>query len=408
MLDIETDTGLIGSVVINHGKQLHIITPRSYINSEAYEIKTRLLQYSDPRREELDHFYKIQDALENNFKRQSQILLDSKIALENSLNIYGDALVKTKWYVKELETPVYRQENDMQWANGFVSVANVKFTKDDTTIHIPTLVEESGRILSSVLDLPLLMKDAVKKKDSNIKLAENLTITGELKVEGAWKAESLCVTDINGESFQDLFNRLMYDKQTVKYNGAIQFDKVYVDNLFVDFVNDQPFSNILYKSPKTIVQGSLNFFEDIQFDHVYLLNGGTINKIQFDKILRADNKINYLSLDVVNALTNFKVRKINGFIIDEKELLDATNARQQRDINDVKEIRVVGDISTETINGMNWKKFISKLVWKNAPKVLKNKMIIDGVSRKHKRNNALEPKIISHHSFPLYFIQLGL
>lgn len=381
LLDLETETGLIGSVAINHGRRLHIITPRSSMHSEVYEINTRLVQTIDPRREELNHLYKIRDTLEDNFKHQSQILTEAKTALENSLNNYGDALVKTEWFVREIQTPVYREENnEMQWADGFLGMANIKFTKEDTNIHIPTLVEESDRILASVLDMPFLMKDGVKKKDLKVQLAQNLTIDGELRIEGGWKAESLCVGDINGESFNDLFHRLIYDKQTIQYNGNTQFDKVYVDNLFVDFINNYPVSNILYKSPETIVQGNLNFFNEIQFDHVYLKSGGTINEIKFNNLLRADHKINSLSLDAIDVLTDFKVRKLNGFIIDENELSDATNGRQQRDINDVKEIRVLGDTVIESINGMSWKKFISKVVWKNSPRSLNNKMVVIGVS----------------------------
>lgn len=170
-------------------------------------------------------------------------------------------------------------------------------------------------------------------------------------------------------------NPLTRNRRQVKGFDEARVDQLTVNNIDVAAINGIPFQNFIFLQSNgelSLPNSDVIFEESIQVNgDVTMLNDGKVNNIDLSREILAIDSPNSLpeSLKFENVITeNLIVETINEIPVNSTALNDLNLSFEDNlPIIKTKRALIRDNLNVETINGVKWNEFVSKLVSKEKP-----------------------------------------
>lgn len=206
-------------------------------------------------------------------------------------------------------------------------------------------------------------------------------------------------------------NPLTRSRRQIKPFGDVEMTDLDVINVDVETINGIPVENFVFMQGDgelSLPETDFIFEDSIQVKgDVTLVNDGKINKIDFSReILAIDSPSGLpesLSFDNVNV-ENLITQSMNELPVNSSALNDLNLSFEDNlPIIKTKRVKISDNLNVETINGVKWNEFVSKLISKREPSEIES-LTVNGNLLIGGARSDINAKKINDMNFPQEFV----
>lgn len=380
MIDFDREEGLSGSnfIVENYRNSFHVIIPRNDAHSGLFRIKYEIKEAEDPIMKEMEHIQKTIELINGMMDYEAIVKsgIDEfmeKTPLNPMKNFNFDNLD-----LIEVEAETLRHVENVRLESGQVEFLNgIIFSKEDVyALDLldnmeKTLQEDENKLRALDAELNKLVRinrqvnSSTKSRKSQDSPIINL---GPFSFNGQLHPQTPRISP------QQHSNRNKRQIEPFNEASVTQFSS---DNIDVETINGIPFESFVFlqNNGELVIKDT-----DIIFEHsvqvkgdVILPNDGRINKIDLSKEVLAIDSLNFpQNLTIETAFVeNLEVESLNNINVSLASLNNLNlNFEDNLPILKAEKAHFRHNLNVESINGMKWDDFVSKLVLKNQPSIV--------------------------------------
>ncbi|XP_042856569.1 uncharacterized protein LOC122243147 [Penaeus japonicus] len=335
--------------------------------------------------------------LENEYKRQRQVMLNVEERLSNSvsdkvdpaapsINITGDVTILGGLFINKTLTVVNLEANDLLFPNTDLASG---VTYDEYKAHLADIENNKDLLqdLSNKLDsMETSLQDAVSLTTSK-KITGTKTVVNGLTVQnlGATNASFQTVFDTNDQVFPltSTLEGLVKFADMRKIKGKKTFTKrLDVTNLETESLDDVPVSDLATTTGEYAITGSVSFAKSLKAKNINMPQGGTVGGLDLSNAvtLTGPVKLGYIVMDKnLTVADNMQVDStdVDGVIINQLYRNALTKAGGKLKgplafINDVTAKSLTADL----LSGVSSSTFLSTTVFKDEDAQLTGKLTV--------------------------------
>ncbi|GAB0091527.1 female sterile (1) nasrat [Sergentomyia squamirostris] len=362
MLDFDRERGLEGSTIIRHGKNISILVPRDNADSGLFVINMEMKMAYHPEQEHLEEFKLMYDYFNTLTDYKDGVLKEAIDTIENAVKVNEFNKISAHWTVKSLETSMFEYTEDQVkfGQDNTISVGWKNWTMDDFELDVPTIAQAVEHIDNG---LNKIVSDAVERYRKRDNANSPSTFLGSIFSNGQLSTRNMYILNEENHPPEDHQSSDHRDKRQIISNLTVKY-------LEVETIDGIPVSDFVFATDDKIsVESDLIITGPLIVEDV-TLRGKVNGKFLHQEAIAAESETYYRDIFEFDSLQIkddlYVYESFNGMGLEEFSQLFITPPIQEDVIAD-DNVTIKGDLTFNTINGINWKQFVQKIVMTNQP-----------------------------------------
>ncbi|XP_058454449.1 uncharacterized protein LOC131432281 [Malaya genurostris] len=365
MLDLHQPTGIAGSTIIQREKLVSMIIPRYKAHSSLFHIEISMLSGENPITKKVQEIHDTIDAFTKILAYQDTVIKEAMDRIAAAENLQSELLLEDCKLESVEAEAVYL--NDVRWPDDMITIGDVPWTYEDSTVDIAAIVREMEYEEARLLELEQELRTTIRRNDHSFPIDMNqpLYVEGRLEVMGSLVTDNLYVDRLEDGPVPSL--------QQMETLEELHVEDLQVRHLNFEKFNGIPASELVFNLEDKIVLDNKIIFENtVVAENVILPEGGTVNGIDLSESIVYFNDENRvwknLAFDQLEVSGDVIVNDlINGRKFDMEEINTKLHemASQPTDVLTADTLVLNGSLNFKTINGMPWNEIVQNIILKN-------------------------------------------
>ncbi|XP_059619593.1 uncharacterized protein LOC132263698 isoform X2 [Phlebotomus argentipes] len=343
MLDFDRERGLEGSTIIRHDRNISILVPRDDADSGLFLLNMEMRADFPPELEHLEEFKMMYEYFSELDKHKDRVLEEALDSMKNAAKVNEFNHISAHWKVKSLQTEAFEVAADqVEFEREHKIIVGHKiWTPDDSRVHIPTLSDILDKIDDDLGALMSKVPEKTQARDSRTISLGTIASNGQFSTEGMY----ILTPDDHHRG----------KRQTRQINAT----ELIVKYLDVESINGIPVSDFVFSGSEEIaIESDLIITGPLEVEDVR----GKVNGRSLHEEVSAieSETLEFGSLHITGDLT--VQQSVNG--INVSQLFNTSNSS---DVLADDNITISGNLTFNTLNNVDWKKFMQSIVMTNRP-----------------------------------------
>lgn len=407
MLDLEREYGLLGATAIHHEKEngLYFVIPRAEAHSGLFKVSYSIVEAEDPLLKDIEQMRKSIEFINEMLDYEEIVKKEVEDALRASVNPSNDFSFEGL-QLDEIQTDFLEFHDEVKLETDFIEFANSNWTQGDFLVDLDqlerTIQADEERL--KAIDVELNKLNRINRQtqggpttlpNSPIHNVGAFAFNGQLDP----KASNKMIAQAQGNS---------RPRREIKPMEQSHVGSLTIKNIGVQTINGIPAKDLVFLSNDgqlVVPESNVTFLNNVKAENIKTFKNGRVNEIDFvNEVLAVESPNPPQSLVFDNLVVeSLEIEKLNDIAVDEEALNRIEVPLDVMTNLTAKSVELTRDLSIETINGISWSEFASKLVPKHLQSSI-DEVTVEGNVLVVGESSELNVKQLNGIAFPNGFV----